>query len=289
MIALSRNLGDINTKAHAGIWQKSAVGANEVRGKTLGIIGYGHIGSQVSILAELIGMKVLFFDTSKKLSLGNAKAVELDELLAESDFVSLHVPALESTKDLISQRELNKMKKGSYLINASRGSVVVITDLVAVLKEQHIAGCAIDVYPKEPASNQEKFHSELQGIDNVILTPHIGGSTEEAQISIGEEVSASMLNYLLYGDTSGSVNFPQVKLDRNPKAKRLSNIHQNEPGVLGEINSIISKHGANIVAQALGTSEKIGYVVFDVDVTSIDDLCVELSKLDKSMSVRTLN
>ncbi|MFL5784743.1 MAG: phosphoglycerate dehydrogenase, partial [Bacteriovoracaceae bacterium] len=203
MIALSRQLGDRNSFAHRGEWMKSAEGSREVRGKTLGIVGYGHIGSQVSILAEAMGLKVLFYDAVKKLPLGNARAMtSLDELLRESDFVTLHVPEVQETMNMISKRELALMKKGACLINASRGTVVVIEDLVNALKEKHIAGCAIDVFPVEPASNKEKFTSPLQNLSNVILTPHIGGSTEEAQKAIGVEVAESFRRFLKIGSSS---------------------------------------------------------------------------------------
>lgn len=256
MIALACQLGDRNTKAHVGEWV-SAEGSKEVRGKTLGIVGYGHIGSQVSVLAEAMGLRVLFFDVVKKLPLGVAAVVgSLEELLAQSDFVTLHVPETPETKDMIGARELSLMKKGSHLINASRGSVVVIEALVSALKDKHIAGCAIDVLPEEPASNKEKFVSPLQGVNNVILTPHIGGSTEEAQYSIGLEVAESFRRYLKIGSTSGAVNFPNVDLPVKHGTSRILNVHQNQPGVLGEINGLISKAGANIEGQYLSTDEK---------------------------------
>ena len=289
MIALARKLCEISMKAHRGEWQKSAAGSIEVRGKTLGIVGYGHIGSQLSILAESMGLNVLFYDVHKKLSLGNAKPVNsLAELLSASDFVSLHVPASETTKNMMTKKELNLMKKGSYLINASRGSVVVIEDLVDALKSEHIAGCAIDVFPKEPASNNDKFTSPLQELPNVILTPHIGGSTEEAQVSIGHEVSESLTQYLKFGATNGAVNFPNLDLSIKDGYSRFSNVHSNEPGVLSEINSIISKTGANIVGQALGTEEKIGYLLIDVDSEDVRDLTKKIKLLEKSIITRVL-
>lgn len=289
MISLSRQLGDRNTLAHQGEWMKTAEGSREVRGKTLGIIGYGHIGSQVSILAEALGMKVLFFDVIKKLPLGNAQAVNsIEELLMKADFVTLHVPETPQTKDLISGRELNQMKKGSYLINASRGTVVVIEDLVAALKSKHIAGCAIDVFPVEPASNKEKFKSPLQGLSNVILTPHVGGSTEEAQYAIGLEVAESFTRYLKIGSTSGAVNFPQVDLPVQKGAHRILNVHQNKPGVLGEINSIVSKAGANILAQYLSTDPDIGYLVMDVEKANALPLSEEIKKLPRSIRTRVV-
>lgn len=289
MVALSRQLGDRNTLAHRGEWMKSAEGSREVRGKTLGIVGYGHIGSQVSILAEAMGLQVLFYDVVKKLPLGNARAVaSLDELLRHSDFVTLHVPDLEETRNMIGKKELGHMKKGSYLINASRGTVVVIEDLVAALKEKHIAGCAIDVFPVEPASNKEKFHSPLQNLSNVILTPHIGGSTEEAQRAIGLEVAESFRRFLKIGSSSGAVNFPNVDLPVKKGTSRILNVHRNEPGVLGEINTIISQAGANIEGQFLSTDEVIGYLVMDVHSTHAAELAENIAKLQRSIRTRVV-
>lgn len=289
MISLSRQLGDRNTLAHEGGWLKSADGSREVRGKTVGIVGYGHIGSQVSILAEAMGMKVLFYDIVKKLPLGNATEISsLGELLSKSDFVTLHVPETNQTKDMISGRELTMMKKGSYLINASRGSVVVIQDLVEALKSKHVAGCAIDVFPIEPASNKEKFLSPLQKLSNVILTPHIGGSTEEAQYAIGMEVSESFSRYLKIGSTSSAVNFPRVDLPIHKGSNRILNVHRNEPGVLGEINSIVSKAGANIQAQYLSTDQHIGYLVMDVEKADSAPLAEEIKKLKRSIRTRVV-
>jgi D-3-phosphoglycerate dehydrogenase len=290
MVSLSRQLGDRNIAAHQGEWIKSAEGAHEVRGKTLGIVGYGHIGSQVSILAEAFGLRVLFYDVVKKLSLGNAQpAASLQELLAKSDFVTLHVPETPQTKDMIGAKELATMKKGSFLINASRGTVVVIEALEKALKENHLAGCAIDVFPTEPASNKEKFNSPLQGLKNVILTPHIGGSTEEAQYSIGIEVAESFTRFLKIGSTSGAVNFPSVDLPVHRGSRRILNVHRNEPGVLGEINSIVSKAGANILAQYLSTDAKIGYLVMDVEKTEAEPLSDEIRKLGRSIRTRIVS
>ena len=289
MISLSRQLGDRNNLAHQGGWMKSAEGSKEVRGKTVGIVGYGHIGSQVSVLAEAMGMRVLFFDVLKKLPLGNAMAVNtLGELLTKSDFVTLHVPETPQTKNLMTALELKQMKKGAHLINASRGSVVVIEDLVAALKEKHLGGCAIDVFPIEPASNKESFKSPLQGLANVILTPHIGGSTEEAQYSIGLEVAESFVKFLSLGTTLGAVNFPQVDLPKTTNASRLLNVHRNEPGVLGEINSIVSRFGANILAQTLSTDPKIGYLIMDVERANSRPLCEEIGKLPRSIRTEVL-
>ncbi len=289
MIALSRQLGDRNSKAHLGEWIKSADGSREVRGKTLGIVGYGHIGSQLSVLAESMGLQVIFYDIVKKLPLGNAKLMRsLDDVLQQADFLSLHVPETPQTQDMISATELKKMKKGSYLINASRGSVIVINDLVQALKSNHLAGCAIDVFPQEPASNKEKFKSALQGIQNVILTPHIGGSTEEAQYAIGLEVADSFRKFLAYGSTLGSVNFPAIDLQKGKLAKRILNVHRNEPGVLGEINGIVSEAQANIQAQSLSTDDRIGYLVMDVETKHIESLAEEIQKLKRSIKTRVV-
>jgi D-3-phosphoglycerate dehydrogenase len=290
MIALSRQLGDRNTKAHIGEWVKSAEGSKEVRGKTLGIVGYGHIGSQVSVLAEAMGMKVIFFDVIKKLPLGNATAKSsLEELLKTSDFVTLHVPETPETKDMMGAKELAAMKKGAHLINASRGSVVVIEALVSALKEKHIAGCAIDVFPEEPASNKQKFVTPLQNLSNVILTPHIGGSTEEAQYAIGMEVAESFRRYLKIGSSSGAVNFPNVDLPVKQGTSRILNVHRNEPGVLGEINGIISQAGANIEGQFLSTDQKIGYLVMDVmGGVQAKNLATEIGKLGRSIRTRVV-
>lgn len=289
LVVLSRQLGDRSSKAHQGEWIKSAEGSKEVRGKTLGIVGYGHIGSQVSILAESMGLHVVFFDTMKKLPLGNARPCDtIEELLTLSDFVTLHVPEIPETKNMIGKKELSMMKKGSYLINASRGTVVVIDDLVEALKSKHLAGCAIDVFPMEPASNKEKFVSPLQNLSNVILTPHIGGSTEEAQKAIGYEVSDSFRRFLKSASSSGAVNFPNVELAVKQGTSRLLNVHRNEPGVLGEINGIISKAGANIEGQYLSTDDKIGYLVMDVHSSQAAQLAEDIGKLTRSIRTRVV-
>jgi len=289
MISLSRQLGDRNMKAHHGDWMKSAVGAHEVRGKTLGIVGYGHIGSQVSILAESMGLKVLFYDVIKKLPLGNAHGVSsLQELLSLSDFVTLHVPELPETHNMIGARELAMMKPQSYLINASRGSVVVIEELARAIESGHLAGCAIDVFPVEPASNKEKFKSPLQGLPNVILTPHIGGSTEEAQKAIGLEVAESFRRYLNIGSSSGAVNFPNVDLPVKYGTSRILNVHLNEPGVLGEINTIISNIGANIEGQYLSTDSEIGYLVMDVESKKAQEIADKIAVLHRSIRTRVV-
>ena len=287
MVALSRQLGDRNMLAHQGAWRKSAVGSREIRGKTLGIIGYGHIGSQVSILAEAFGMKVIFFDTAKKLPLGNAIAVDnLSVLLERSDFVSLHVPETPETKNMIKEQQLRQMKKGSFLINASRGSVVDIPALTKLLIEKHVAGCAIDVFPEEPASNKDVFESPLRGLENVILTPHIGGSTEEAQHSIGLEVSESLTKFIKRGISAGSVNIPQVDATIKEGSQRIVNIHQNVPGVLGQINSFISESGVNIEGQYLATDDKIGFLLIDVQDNQASSLLDRIKSMDKCILTR---
>lgn len=286
-ICLARQIGDRSMWAHQGKWNKSAVGSFEVRGKTIGIIGYGHIGSQVSVLAESMGMKVIYYDVVKKLPLGNASQIlEMKDLLAQSDFVTLHVPELAETKDMITKTQLNQMKKGAFLINASRGSVVVIEDLAESLKTGQIGGCAVDVFPSEPASNKESFKSPLQELNNVILTPHIGGSTEEAQVNIGGEVSESLRRFLKAGSSHGSVNFPQVDLPIKVDSSRLLNIHSNEPGVLSKINSIIAESGANIDGQYLATDDTVGYLVVDVHASKVQELSDNIKKLDKSLRTR---
>jgi len=291
MVALSRQLGDRNNLAHQGEWMKSAEGSKEVRGKTLGVVGYGHIGSQLSILAEAFGLKVIFYDTIKKLPLGNAQSVtNLEDLLKTSDFVSLHVPETPATTNMITEKQLRIMKKDSYIINASRGTVININDLVEALKSKHLAGCAIDVFPDEPASNKEKFKSPLQGLKNVILTPHIGGSTEEAQYAIGLEVSESFRKFIKYGTTSGAVNFPNIELHKKEKITRLVNIHRNEPGVLAELNGFISEARANIQAQYLSTDHQIGYLVTDLELDlallSPEDLALKFTSSRRNIKTR---
>jgi D-3-phosphoglycerate dehydrogenase len=287
MIALSRQLGDVNTAAHKGEWLKSAKGSKEVRGKTLGIVGYGHIGSQVSVLAEALGLRVIFYDVIKKLPLGNARSMDsLGALLKESDFVTLHVPETPKTKNMIGASQLKTMRKGAFLINASRGTVVDIEALVAALKSGHVAGTAVDVFPDEPQSNDEKFESELQGVKNVILTPHIGGSTEEAQEAIGREVSTSLILTMKTGMTLGAVNFPQVAVPAKDDGCRIINVHKNVPGVLSEVNGIMAKHKANIKAQYLSTDAHIGYLVMDIEIGKPDKVFEQVSKLPTSIKTR---
>lgn len=287
MISLARNLGDRNMQAHQGAWNKSAKGCYEVRGKILGIVGYGHIGSQLSVLAEALGLHVLYFDIVKKLPLGNSKAANsLEELLKYSDFVSLHVPETPQTKNMISEKELKLMKKGAYLINASRGTVIDIPALVSALKSGHIGGAAVDVFPDEPQSNSETFESPLRGLSNVILSPHIGGSTEEAQEAIGLEVAESFIKFIRNGSTRGAVNFPNVDLPTHQKSVRLLNVHKNVPGVLKDINEIVARSGANISAQYLSTDAEIGYLVMDMESSGPTDTKAQTTA-DQIASLKT--
>lgn len=289
LVALSRQLSERSLKAHEGIWLKSASGAREVRGKTLGIVGYGHIGSQVSVLAESLGMKVIFYDIVKKLPLGNARAMDsLEQLLQQSDFVTLHVPETPQTQGMMGARELKQMRKGTYLLNASRGTVVEIPDLVDALKSKHLAGAAIDVFPEEPANNDEMFRSPLQKLPNVILTPHVGGSTEEAQEAIGAEVADSLIRFLRLGSTSGAVNFPQLDVPPSKGARRLINVHRNVPGVLRDVNSIVTNYGANILAQYLSTDSNIGYLIMDMEKGEAEHVADEVRKLPTAIKTRVL-
>lgn len=265
-IMLIRRIPDKNKAAHEGSWMKEAKGSYELRGKTLGIIGYGNIGSQVSVLAEALGMKVLFYDVETKLPLGNALAAKnIKDLLSQSDIVSLHVPETEQTKNLINKTNIKIFKKGAILINYARGQVVDLAALSKALQQGDLSGAAIDVYPVEPEKNGDKFLSPLQGLSNVILTPHIGGSTEEAQQNIGEDVSNKLFQYLERGITNGSHTVPALSLPPVEKAHRILHIHNNVPGVLSAINTQLSNHNINIVGQYLKTNERIGYVVLDVD------------------------
>ncbi|MGI9327496.1 MAG: phosphoglycerate dehydrogenase [Pseudomonadales bacterium] len=266
MILLLRRVPERSMHMHRHSWQKSANASFETRGKTLGVIGYGNIGAQLGVLAEALGMRVYFYDVIKKLKLGNAEQVDdLHELLALADVVSLHVPATPQTADLITAKELAAMKTGSVLINASRGNVVDIDALANALQSGQLLGAAIDVFPEEPKSNDEAFHSPLVGLDNVILTPHVGGSTVEAQASIGIEVAEKLVRYSDNGSSLGSVNFPEVALPEHPDKHRLLHVHENQPGVMGKINQVFSESGLNIAAQYLQTREDVGYVVTDID------------------------
>ncbi|OMQ20754.1 MULTISPECIES: phosphoglycerate dehydrogenase [Serratia] len=267
LLLMLRGIPMANAKAHRGQWQKLAVGSYEARGKKLGIIGYGHIGTQLGILAEGLGMKVFFYDIENKLPLGNAQQVRhLSDLLNMSDVVTLHVPETPSTKNMIGTEELALMKPGAILINASRGTVVDIPALCNALASHHLSGAAIDVFPEEPATNSDPFNSPLCEFDNVLLTPHIGGSTQEAQENIGDEVAGKLAKYSDNGSTLSAVNFPEVSLPMHgPNSSRLLHIHENRPGILTQINQIFAEEGVNIAAQYLQTGAEIGYVVIDIE------------------------
>jgi D-3-phosphoglycerate dehydrogenase len=290
VVVLTRQLFDRSREVHAGQWRKVATGSREVRGKTLGIIGYGHIGSQLGVLSEALGMRVLYYDVMTKLPLGNAQSVAtLDELLAQADFVTLHVPALPSTHMMMGTEQLAKMKKGACLINASRGTVVDIPALARALRSKHLGGAAVDVYPEEPESNSDGFVTELQGLPNVVLTPHIGGSTEEAQAAIGKEVATSLLKYFKAGATTGAVNFPNVEAPLIPGTHRILNVHRNIPGVLRDINKIVSDLNANIHAQVLSTDANIGYLVMDLDQDVSRPVCDAIAGLTTDIKTRIVS
>ena len=288
-ILLLRGVPEKNALAHRGGWLKSATHSHEARGKTLGIVGYGSIGTQLSVLAESLGMHVAFYDVVNKLPLGNARQVQrLHDLLAQSDIVTLHVPELPSTQWMIGPDEIAVMKPGGILINAARGKVVDIDALAAALKAKKLWGAAIDVFPVEPGSNNEEFVSPLRGLDNVILTPHVGGSTMEAQANIGGEVAEKLVKYSDNGTSISSVNFPEVALPAHPGKHRLLHIHQNVPGVLSEINRIFSENHINIASQYLQTDEKVGYVVIDIDAASSDLALEKLAAVSGTIRSRVL-
>lgn len=292
-ILLLRRIPEANAKAHQGKWNKMATGSHEARGKNLGIIGYGHIGSQLSVLAESLGMNVYFYDIETKLPLGNAKQIStMKALLAMSDIVSMHVPENQTTINMISQNEINMMKSGAILINASRGSVVDIDALTLALQSEKLSGAAIDVFPAEPASNNEPFESPLCQFDNVIITPHIGGSTTEAQENIGIEVASKLAKYSDTGATLSAVNFPEASLPIPAKStSRFLNIHHNQPGVLTAINTLFAEQGLNISGQYLQTDPKIGYVVIDIDSveqSKAEELLVKLKSVPGTIRARLL-
>jgi D-3-phosphoglycerate dehydrogenase len=288
-ILLLRGIPEKNAKAHRGGWAKTANDSFEIRGKTLGIVGYGSIGSQLSVLAESLGMRVMFYDVVSKLPLGNASQVpSLEGLLGQADIVTLHVPDLPSTRNLMDQERISQMKPKSILINASRGTVVDIDALTKALEEKHLLGTAIDVFPVEPKSNNDEFISPLRGFDNAILTPHIGGSTQEAQENIGVEVAEKLVRYSDNGSTLTSVNFPEVALPPHPNHHRLLHVHENRPGVLSAINSVFAENHINIGSQFLQTSDKIGYVVIDVDRDYSDVALEKLSEIEGTIRCRVL-
>jgi D-3-phosphoglycerate dehydrogenase / 2-oxoglutarate reductase len=292
IILLMRGIPERNAAAHRGEWLKTAAGSREVRGKKLGIVGYGHIGTQIGVLAESVGMQVSYYDIETKLALGNARPVSaLEDLLANSDIVTLHVPETPETERMIGAAQLAQMKPGARLINASRGTVVDIEALAAALREKHIAGAALDVFPAEPKGVGDQFVSPLRDFDNVLLTPHVGGSTEEAHANIGVEVAEKLIKYSNNGSTLTAVNFPQVSLPEHPGKHRLLHIHRNQPGVLSQINTIFSRHTVNIAGQYLQTDAAIGYVVIDVETqkpSAARSLKGELNKVPGTIRSRIL-
>ena len=289
MVMLARRAAHKSQLLHRGVWEKSAEGCVEVRNKSVGIVGYGHIGPQVGLLAESFGMKVYYYDILGKLPFGNATAVtSLDELLKVSDFVSLHVPETPETRDMIGKREIGLMRQGAFLLNLSRGRVVDLQAVRSALMSGHLGGAAIDVFPAEPASNDEPFSCPLLGLDNVILTPHIGGSTIEAQKNIGLEVANTLLKVVEVGSTTGSVNVPQVELPLVRDSHRILNIHRNVPGVLSSINTIIADMGGNIQAQYLNTMGEVGYLIVDVDQKVSQAVKAKIDELPTSIKTRLL-
>jgi D-3-phosphoglycerate dehydrogenase len=291
IVMLLRRIFPRSVGAHRGGWDKSAKDSHEVRGKTLGIVGYGNIGSQLSNLAEAFGMRVVFYDQTDKLRHGNTEPVEsLNQLLAQSDVVSLHVPETPATHGMIGAAQLAVMKKGAYLINNSRGTVVDLEALAQALRSGHVRGAAVDVFPVEPASTDQAFHSPLQGLDNVILTPHVGGSTEEAQERIGAEVAKKLVDYSDVGSTFGAVNFPQVQLPARATGTRYIHVHRNVPGMLRQLNEVFSRRGLNIAAQYLQTDGEIGYVVIEAEglLEQSRDTLNEIRALEGTIRARLL-
>ena len=296
VVALSRQIGDRSREVHEGKWRKVSAGCFEVRGKTLGIVGYGHIGSQVGVLAEAMGLRVVFFDIATKLPMGNNRSLSsLAELLETSDFITLHVPATAETTRMIGQAELSRMKPGGYLLNASRGTVVDVSALADAIKSGHVAGAAVDVYPEEPEGASDEFVSPLCGLPNVILTPHIGGSTEEAQEMIGREVATSLVKLTASGTTTSSVNFPVVENPMSRGMLRVLNVHRNVPGVLGDVNRIVSARGGNIRGQVLATDANIGYLVMDLELPPTGEsdavahaVADDIAKLKTNIRTRTV-
>jgi len=290
ILLLFRGIPERNALAHRGVWRKSADNSFEARGKILGIIGYGHIGTQLSIIAEGIGMKVYYYDIENKLSLGNAVQVpSMKELLEMSDVVSLHVPETPQTKEMIGEAELARMKPGSILINAARGTVVDIDALVGALSSGHLAGAAIDVFPTEPKSNADEFISPLREFDNVLLTPHVGGSTQEAQENIGVEVAGKLAKYSDNGSTLSAVNFPEVSLPEHVGTSRLLHIHHNQPGILTQINQAFAENNINIAAQYLQTTANIGYVVIDIQTEDSEKALTKLKAIKGTIRARILH
>jgi D-3-phosphoglycerate dehydrogenase len=289
IVMLSRRLGDRVREMHAGQWRKVATGSFEIRHKTLGIVGYGHIGRQLGVIAEGLGMHVVFYDVVAKLPMGNNRATKtLEELLSVSDFVTMHVPETPQTRGMMGAKELATMKTGAYLLNASRGKVVDIPALADALKSGHLGGAAIDVFPEEPETNSDGFVSPLQGLPNVVMTPHIGGSTAEAQEAIGREVGAALIKFVNAGVTTAAVNFPHIDALPIPGKHRILNVHKNVPGVLRDINRIVSEKGANIAGQVLATDPDIGYLVMDLDQDVSHDVKNAVAALETSIKTRIL-
>ncbi len=287
IIALTRRLTEKNTGMHAGVWDKAAEGSHEVRGRTLGIVGYGNIGTQLSVLAEALGMKVYFFDTADKLALGNARrCATLEELLAVADVVTLHVDGRPGNSGFFGEEQFARMKPGSLFLNLSRGFVIDHGALRAHLESGHLAGAAVDVFPSEPKGRGDEFVSELRGLPNVILTPHIGGSTEEAQADIGSFVANKLAVYASDGTTTLSVNFPSVALPQQPGVHRLLHIHHNTPGVLAAVNGILAEHNVNVEGQLLGTRGDVGYVLTDIGVDYSDEVLDQLRAMPQTIRLR---
>lgn len=289
LVALARQLCDRSAEVHRGQWHKTATGCYELRGKTLGIVGYGHIGSQVGVLAEAMGLRVIAYDIATKMPMGNVSmTAKLSDLLQRADFVTLHVPETASTLQLMGAAQLMQMRRGSYLLNISRGSVVDLNALSQAIASKHLGGAAIDVYPSEPESNAEAFSSPLQSLPNVILTPHIGGSTMEAQENIGREVATSLTRYIDSGSTQGAVNFPQVHLEAQQGLYRVLHVHHNVPGVLRDVNRIVTEAGANIHAQVLSTDNDLGYLLMDLDNDVAEQVAESLYTLPTTVRTRVL-
>jgi D-3-phosphoglycerate dehydrogenase len=290
IISLARRLHEKSTDMHAGIWNKSAAGSHEVRGRTLGIVGYGNIGSQLSVIAEALGLRVIFYDLDDKLAMGNARTcATLEELLAEADVVSLHVDGRPGNAGIFGDEQLSQMKPRSLFLNLSRG---ITTDTAALrrhIESGHIAGAAVDVFPIEPKRQGDEFESDLRGLKNVILTPHVGGSTEEAQQDIGRFVASKLRAYVAFGNTSLSVNLPEITMSADPQRHRLTQLHANAPGVLASINGILGDHGVNIEAQSLATKGQLGYVITDISAEVSEDVLGELATLPESVRLRQIS
>ena len=291
IVGLHRRLGDRSRELHDGVWRKSASGAHEVRGRTLGIVGYGHIGSQTSVLAEAFGMRVLYHDTAPKLALGNAQPVDsLELLLGESDVVSIHVPDEPSTRGLIDATAIAQMRPGAMLINNARGSVVDLDALASALRDGRLGGAAVDVYPSEPKKNDDPFTTPLAGLPNVILTPHIGGSTEEAQAAIARDAANKLVRYLVEGSTRTSVSVPEVDLPRpKPGRHRILHFHRNVPGVLGRMHTLLAEIDANITAEYLQSDPEVSYVILDVESESVEDAVERMRSIPETIRMRTLS